>query len=74
MDIITVIKSLKPGSFVRIGYKTEPPMKAEYRNQGYKVIKTTTMTTRFGIDYHNIHSVKIREQENKNETFSQWKD
>ena len=64
--VIKALNQVKKGSFVRFGYTTDMPLKAEYRNQGYKIQKVTETTVRFGINYYNIKSVKEAfEKENK---------
>ena len=55
--MMKVINSVKPGSFVRIEYKTELPVKSEYKKFGYRVYKVSQMTTRLGIKYSNMKSV-----------------
>lgn len=63
-----IINDIKPGVFTRLVYTTELPLKAEYKKQGYKVVKTCEMTTRFGIHYGNIKEVKERNESYSKET------
>lgn len=66
MNINTIknlLSSIKPGVFTRLTYVSELPLKAEYKKQGYKVIKTNSITTRFGIHYGNIKEVKERDSQ-----------
>lgn len=71
-----ILNGIRHGAFTQIQFITEPPLKAEYRNQGYKVYKEVTMVTRFGIHYGNIKEVKEREsqpKERKIKDDSPWK-
>ena len=63
MDIIDAISSIKPGTFVRVQYKTELPVKAAFKKAGYTITKYVSTTSRFGINYHNIQKVKEAEVE-----------
>ena len=38
-ELKKVLENIHPGSFFRIKYSVEVPLKAEYRNMGYKIIK-----------------------------------
>lgn len=76
-EIINRVENIKPGVFKRFTYKTELPLKARYKKDGYKVVKVTTMTSRFGIHYGNLKSVKekslnktLRAIVNKEKAFS----
>lgn len=57
-SITNALKNVKPGTFTRLVYKSEMPVKAEFKKMGYKVVKITSTTTRFGIHYGNIKEVK----------------
>lgn len=57
-NIIRIITGIKPGTFTRLTYITELPLKAEFKKQGYKIFKTNAITTRFNIHYGNIKEVK----------------
>ena len=64
MNIETIkntLNNIKPGVFTRLTYQTELPLKKEYKNQGYKIVKIHSITTRFGIHYGNIKEVKEKE-------------
>ena len=64
MNIETIknaLNNIKPGVFTRLTYQTELPLKAEYKKQGYRIVKVHSITTRFGIHYGNIKEVKERE-------------
>lgn len=66
MNIETIknlLNKVKPGVFTRLTYQTELPLKAEYRKQGYKIVKINSITTRFGIHYGNIKEVKEKESQ-----------
>lgn len=56
--MMTILSTIKNGVFTRFEFKSEPPMKAAYKKQGYKVVKTTSMTARTGVNYGNIKAVK----------------
>lgn len=69
MNINTIKKlldNIKPGVFTRLTYVSELPLKAEFKKQGYRVVKTNSITTRFGIHYGNIKEVKERDSESSN--------
>ena len=55
--LFEVVKSIRPGTMARISYKTELPLKAEFRKQGYGLIKVVETTARFGVKYSNLKSV-----------------
>ena len=60
------IKKLHGGSFTRIAYISELPLKAEYKKIGCKIQKVTEKTCRLGIKYLNIGRVKeLREINDK---------
>jgi len=52
------VKELRGGSFTRVAYKSELPLKADYRKSGCKIEKVTEKTCRLGINYLNINKVK----------------
>lgn len=58
--IIKAVEKVKPGTFVRVCYKTELPVKAEWKKKGFKMIKIVETSVRFGVNYGNIASVKAR--------------
>lgn len=55
--INNIINSIRKGTFFRIVYKTEVPVKAAYKQMGLKVCKVTSVITRTGINYFNIAGV-----------------
>lgn len=65
-QLLKVMSNVKKGSFIRFSYKTTLPVKAEYKNQGYSIVKITSITTRFGINYGNIKAVQERKVEEGN--------
>lgn len=67
-----VVNNLRAGVFARITYRTELPVKAVYKKQGFKVVKTTSSTVRFGINYKNIKSVINRKNEVKEDSTKTW--
>ena len=56
-ELVGVMEAIRPGTMARISYKTELPMKAEFRKQGYGLIKVVETTARFGVKYSNLKSV-----------------
>lgn len=58
--VMKALETIKKGTFTHFEYKSELPVKAKYKKLGYKIIKETSMTARFGINYSNIHSVMER--------------
>lgn len=57
-QIIEVLNSIHNGSFHKIIFKSEPKMKASYKEAGFKVIKVTEMVMRTGVNYKAIAPVK----------------
>ena len=56
-QIIKAAEEIKGGRIIRITYKTEVPLKAEFKKQGYIITKITETSVRFGVNYHNISKV-----------------
>ena len=48
---------IRSGTFFRIGYITELPVKAAYAKEGWKILKQTESTVRTGVNYGKIKSV-----------------
>ena len=57
---------IRSGTFFRIGYITELPVKAAYAKEGWKILKRTESTVRTGVNYGSIKSV-IEEREGRSE-------
>lgn len=55
--IIQALENIHPGSFFRVGYKTEVPLKSSFSKKGYKITRISESTVRTGVSYKNIHSV-----------------
>lgn len=55
--VIYALDTIKNGWMTRIAYSTELPVKAEYKKKGIKVIKSTSVTVRIGVDYEHIQAV-----------------
>ena len=53
-----IVSNNKHGTFTQIKYITELPLKAKFKNEGYRLYKECTMVTRLGIHYGNIKEVK----------------
>ena len=62
-QIIEATNRVRNGTLARVSYKTEVPLKAEFKKQGYKLIKITETTARFGVSYGKIASVIARNAE-----------
>lgn len=62
---------VKNGRIARVTYKTELPLKAEFKKQGYKMVKVTETSARFGVNYGHIASVKERKANESNEETTQ---
>ncbi len=61
--ILDEVSKVKNGTIARIGYKTELPVKAEYKKRGVKIIKFVETSARLGVNYHHIASVIARKAE-----------
>ena len=61
--IIQEAQNVRPGTITRICYKTELPVKAEFKHQGYKIFKVVETSARLGVNYYNIASVIARKAE-----------
>ena len=70
-QIIEATNSVKNGTIARVTYKTEVPLKAEFKKQGYRLIKITETTARFGVNYGHIASVIVRNTERSPEETTQ---
>lgn len=68
-EIFKATESIKGGRIARITYKTEVPLKAAYKKQGYKITKIVETSVRFGVNYNNIASV-IQRRENEEKVTS----
>lgn len=64
-EIINAVSSVGNGRMARICYKSELPVKAEFKKQGVKIVKVTEATVRFGVDYEHIGSVIERKAEDE---------
>ena len=60
------LEGVHSGSFFRIGYITELPLKAAYSKEGWRILKLTESTVRTGINYRRIQSV-IEDRESRSE-------
>lgn len=63
------ISQIKAGTFFRLKYETELPVKAVYRDLGIKITKNNEVTVRTGVKYANIDGVvpKYSQRENNYE-------
>ena len=61
-EILTALNRIHNGSFVRVEYKTEMPVKAENKKKGISITKYASATFRTGVRYSNIADV-IKERE-----------
>ena len=62
-QIIEATNDVRNGTIARVTYKTEVPLKAEFKKQGYKLTKITETSARFGVTYGRIASVIARNAE-----------
>ena len=67
LNIIRALNKIKNGAFTRISYITEVRMNADFKNKGYRMLKVTETTVRFGLNYGNIKSVIEQNAKNKSE-------
>lgn len=61
--ILSEVASVKSGTFTRVGYRTELPVKAQYKKEGVQFFKYTEASLRFGVNYGRISSVIARKAE-----------
>lgn len=61
-EIINAIVDVKGGRIARITYKTEVPVKAEFKKQGYKITKLVETSSRIGVNYGHLPSVIARNE------------
>ena len=62
-QILSATNAIRGGSIGRVTYKTELPIKSEFKKQGYRIIKIVETSVRFGVNYHNISSVIARKND-----------
>ena len=55
--LIEAVKAKKNGTMQRISYKSELPLKANFKKHGIKITKFVEATVRFGVGYENISTV-----------------
>lgn len=67
-QITNRLNEIHNGSFHKIIFKSEPPMKAIYRKSGFKIIKVTEMIMRTGISYEAISTKTASEESSTNRT------
>ena len=56
-QIISAMKSVRGGTITRIASKTDVPLKAEAKKQGYSLTKIVETSVRCGVEYSRIASV-----------------
>ena len=56
-NVKNVIVAKKNGVFFRINYRTEIPVKAEFKKAGINLVKFTEKTVRTGVNYEHIQAV-----------------
>ncbi len=64
-EIISAVRAVRGGAITRVTYKTDVPVKAEFKNQGYKITKIVETTARIGVNYGHLPSVINRKEETK---------
>jgi hypothetical protein len=67
-QIINAVKAVRGGTITRVTYKTEVPIKAEFKRQGYKITKIVETTARIGVNYGHLPSVMARNEESTYDT------
>lgn len=70
-DVEKKLSLIKPGQFFRIGYRTNIPIKIEYKNI-IEIIKVCTETVRTGVKYQNISSVTVKEKDPIYKSNKKW--
>lgn len=56
-NVKTIMVSKRNGTFFKINYRTEVPVKAEFKKTGINLVKFTEKIVRTGINYNNIQAV-----------------
>ena len=64
-----IIESIPNGRFFRITYRSELPIKSEYKKNGVSIVKYVTTTSRTGVKYTNIKGVVPSENPSKSNYF-----
>lgn len=59
-QIMEATLGIRNGTIARVMYQSELPLKAEFKKQGYKLVKITETSARFGVNYGRISSVMAR--------------
>ena len=62
-QIISTTKAIRGGTIVRLTYRTDVPIKAEFKKQGYRIYKIVESSVRFGVNYGRIASVIARKSD-----------
>lgn len=62
-QIIEAVQGVRGGTITRVTYKTELPVKAEFKKKGYRVFKIVETSARIGVNYGQIASVRARAEE-----------
>lgn len=68
-QIIESLNAIHNGSFHKVIFKSELPIKAFYKNSGIKVIKLTEMVMRTGINYKAIAPEKEGSSDNRTNNY-----
>lgn len=56
--VTDLLGSVKSGTFMRLQYTSEMPVKSACKKEGYEVKKITETTVRTGVSYKNLKAVK----------------
>lgn len=64
----TIISNIKAGTFFRVKYETELPVKAEFKNAGVVITKETVTTSRTGVSYDAVRKVFTEDVADANPT------
>jgi hypothetical protein len=67
-EIINAVKAVRGGAITRVTYRTDVPIKAEFKRQGYKLTKIVETSARIGVNYGHLPSVIARNEASNGET------
>lgn len=59
-QIMEAAMGVRNGTIARVMYMSELPLKAEFKKMGYRLVKITETSARFGVNYGRISSVMER--------------
>lgn len=65
LNCVRALTQIKSGVFTRVSYISVMRTKAAFNHTGYRLIKVTNTTSRFGIKYNNIQAVVDKAAKNE---------